>query len=191
MATQKLAVLGMVIEQPGYGYQIAARVEDRCGAWCWKPSGVYNGLDMLARDEEIRPRDGEGATGHVVQNRRERGAPRIVYEATDKGRESFLNWIKERSPMLPMRDDLEMKIQFATLETVPILVQQTEMQEDVCVGRMLELQQKGCPPGPTTRLPVVAAILQRNREYKALQCRVEWLQETRTALRAVLEQAEK
>lgn len=186
MASQRLAVLGMVIEQPGYGYQIAARVEDRCAAWGWRPTGVYSGLDMLARDEQIRPRDGK-----VALDGSERRPPRIVYEATDRGRERFSEWMHERSAMAPMRDELELKIQLATLETLPTLIEQTEMQEDVCMGRIFELRRSGCPPGPTTSVPVVAAVLQRNREMKALQCRVEWLQEARATLRAVLEQAER
>ena len=50
----KHAVLGLVIEQPGYGYQLARRLEVRCGAWGWEPSGVYSALDSLSREGNVR-----------------------------------------------------------------------------------------------------------------------------------------
>ena len=50
----KYAVLGLVIERPGYGYQLAQRLEERFGCSEFAPSGVYSALDQLSRDSLIR-----------------------------------------------------------------------------------------------------------------------------------------
>jgi DNA-binding PadR family transcriptional regulator len=52
----KYAVLGLVIERPGYGYQLAQRLEERFGSSEFAPSGVYSALDQLSRDAYIRSR---------------------------------------------------------------------------------------------------------------------------------------
>ncbi len=50
----KYAILGLVIERPGYGYQLAQRLEERFGSSSFAPSGVYSALDQLSRDEFVR-----------------------------------------------------------------------------------------------------------------------------------------
>ena len=50
----KHAILGLVIERPGYGYQLAQRLDERFGSSGFAPSGVYSALDQLSRDELVR-----------------------------------------------------------------------------------------------------------------------------------------
>ena len=50
----KHAVLGLVIERPGYGYQLAQRLDERFSSSGFAPSGVYSALDQLSRDELVR-----------------------------------------------------------------------------------------------------------------------------------------
>src|SRR5580658_5223131 len=75
----KHAVLGLLIERPGYGYQLARRLDERFGSSAFAPSCVYSALDQLIRDElvrELRSTDPGPAR---------RGGQRIVYEATARG----------------------------------------------------------------------------------------------------------
>ena len=99
----KHAVLGLVIERPGYGYQLGQRLEERCGSWRWESSGVYSALDQLERD------------GHVLSDREKgsrgarRGAPRVIYEATPRGRDYFAEWVLAASPPRPARQELDLR----------------------------------------------------------------------------------
>src|ERR1700737_506543 len=100
----KYVVLGLVIERPGYGYQLAQRLQERFGASGFAPSGVYSALDRLARDDFVRSA-GEKGPGHA-----RRAAPRTIYEATAQGVEHFEAWMLGSSPTPPLRDELHMKI---------------------------------------------------------------------------------
>src|ERR1035441_9888450 len=101
------AVLGLVIERPGYGYQLGQRLAERCGAWDWESSGVYGALNSLQRDGYVRSstEKGTGATG--------RAAPRAIYEATGAGVDYFRAWIIAFSPPSPVRQELDLKILFS------------------------------------------------------------------------------
>src|ERR1700730_11441558 len=119
MAGAKHAVLGLVIEQPGYGYQLVQRLEDRCGAWGWNRSGVYSVLDQLERDEQVRSvRSMAGATSG-------RAGPRPIYEATPQGIEFFRDWMFGSSPPTPVRHDLDLKMLLAGPEFLPRLIDHT------------------------------------------------------------------
>src|SRR5579864_4716409 len=98
------AVLGLVIERPGYGYELAQRLEERCGSWSWNATGVYGALDQLERDQHVRPTKerGSGASG--------RSAPRTIYESTPEGVDYFRDWILASSPSSPARQELDLKI---------------------------------------------------------------------------------
>ncbi|HLH14517.1 MAG TPA: PadR family transcriptional regulator, partial [Solirubrobacteraceae bacterium] len=108
-----------MIEQPGYGYQLARRLEERCAAWGWEPSGVYSALDSLVREGNVRSVRGKGSgtTG--------RAAPRAIYEATEKGHDFFREWMFETAPPSPVRQELDLKILFSGPEFLPRLIDQT------------------------------------------------------------------
>src|ERR1017187_9659658 len=100
----KHAVLGLVIERPGYGYQLAQRLDERFGSSGFAPSGVYSALDQLARDELVR------SAGEMGAGRARKAAPRTIYEATEEGVNHFEAWMLDSSPTPPLRDELHMKI---------------------------------------------------------------------------------
>jgi DNA-binding PadR family transcriptional regulator len=182
----KHAVLGLVIERPGYGYELAQRLERRCGPWRWEPSGVYSALNQLERD------------GHVLSDRergsgaRGRAAPRLVYEATPEGEGFFRNWIFGASPPSPARQELDLKILLSGAEFLPHLVDLTWAQEQQCVDELRALV-ANMPAGPLDRSASwseVAVVLQRNAEIKLLQTRIEWLQDARKVMRQILDRGD-
>ncbi|MCW3018870.1 MAG: transcriptional regulator, PadR-like family [Solirubrobacterales bacterium] len=180
----KHAVLGLVIERPGYGYQLAQRLEERCGAWGWEPSGVYPALNQLASDEHVRRRGakGSGTTG--------RGAPRVIYESTPRGVEFFEAWILESSAPSPFRQELDLKILFSGPEFLPRLIDHTWAQEQTCVNDLRVLTSTR-PPASPDRMSwrEAAVVLQRDAEIKLLQVRIEWLQDARKTMRTILERS--
>ncbi|HTU79239.1 MAG TPA: helix-turn-helix transcriptional regulator [Solirubrobacteraceae bacterium] len=178
----KHAVLGLVIERPGYGYQLARRLQERCGAWGWEPSGVYGALDLLAREGNVRSERGKGtgASG--------RAAPRAIYEPTGRGKDYFRDWMLDSSPPSPVRQELDLKILFSSPEFVPGLIDQTWAQEQTCIDALRGLTSTMQPAGgrPSTWRDA-AVVLQRDAEIKLLQVRIEWLQKARAVMRELLD----
>ena len=68
----KHAVLGLVIERPGYGYQLAQRLDERFGSSGFAPSGVYSALDQLTRDDLVRSAGEMGGGPRAAVRRRAR-----------------------------------------------------------------------------------------------------------------------
>jgi DNA-binding PadR family transcriptional regulator len=180
----KHAVMGLVIEQPGYGYQLARRLEERCATWGWEPSGVYSALDSLAREGNVRSVRGKGSSDTG------RAAPRAVYEATPKGMGFFREWMLETSTPSPVRQELDLKMLFSGPEFLPRLIEQTWAQEQHCMDELRELTalvQAGAPVGRPQSWREAAAVLQRDAEIKLMRVRIEWLQNARKVMKELLE----
>jgi DNA-binding PadR family transcriptional regulator len=180
----KHAVMGLVIEQPGYGYQLARRLEERCAAWGWEPSGVYSALDSLAREGNVRSVRGKGSSDTG------RAAPRAVYEATPKGMDFFREWMHETSAPSPVRQELDLKMLFSGPEFLPRLIDQTWAQEQRCMDELRELTslaQVSATAGRPQSWREAAAVLQRDAEIKLIRVRIEWLQNVRKVMKELLE----
>jgi DNA-binding PadR family transcriptional regulator len=173
----KNAVLGLVIERPGYGYDLARRLEERFGSSGFAPTGVYSALDQLSSDELVR------SAGSRAEATNERAAPRTIYEATPKGIDRFEEWMLGGSSLAPVRDELYMKIALSKPHNLGRLIELTRAQEEDCLARLEDL--KRCPPrsrGATRAWSELAVLLVRDAEVKQLQARVEWLQKARTIM---------
>jgi DNA-binding PadR family transcriptional regulator len=181
----KHAVLGLVIERPGYGYDLARRLEDRCGAWGWERSGVYSALDQLTRDGHVRSEKAKSRAGSA------RSAPRAIYESTAEGVDYFREWITKSTSPSPVRQELDLKILFSGPEFLPRLIDQTWAQEQMCIDQLRALS-GATPVGASNGARTwreVAPVLQREAEIKLLQVRVEWLQNARGVMKTLLQQA--
>jgi DNA-binding PadR family transcriptional regulator len=183
----KYAVLGLVIERPGYGYQLAQRLEERFGSSSFAPSGVYSALDQLSRDEFVR------AAGELGPGPARRSAPRMIYEATSRGVEHFEAWILGSSPTPPLRDELHMKIALCRPRNLPRLIDLVYGQELACIGRLRDLRQSSASDDEAhdlqdwTRL---MGVLAKEAEIALWKARIEWLQSARELLRRSLMQSE-
>jgi DNA-binding PadR family transcriptional regulator len=173
----KNAVLGLVIERPGYGYDLARRLEERFGSSGFAPTGVYSALDQLSSEALVR------SAGALAGGANERAAPRTIYEATLKGVDRFEDWMLESSSLAPVRDELYMKIALSRPHNLPRLIELTQTQEQDCLARLQRLR------APSPRLQSrpkawseVAGLLVRDAEIKQLQARIEWLQKARTIM---------
>ncbi|MCW3018546.1 MAG: transcriptional regulator, PadR-like family [Solirubrobacterales bacterium] len=188
----KYAILGLVIERPGYGYQLAQRLEERFGSSCFAPSGVYSALDQLSRDELVR------AAGEIGPGPARRSAPRMIYEATERGAEHFEAWILGSSPTPPLRDELHMKIALCRPDNLPRLIDLVYGQELVCIGRLRELTQgsdgAGASAGESGAQMTAAPqdwsslmrALSRDAEIALWKARIEWLRSAKELLRRQL-----
>jgi DNA-binding PadR family transcriptional regulator len=173
----KNAVLGLVIERPGYGYDLARRLEERFGSSGFAPTGVYSALDQLASEELVR------SAGARADSTNERAAPRTIYEATSKGIDHFEAWMLGCSSLAPVRDELFMKIALSRPHNLPRLMELAQIQEETCLARLEGLR---APGTRSRRAPKawsdVAVLLVRDAEIRQLQARVEWLQKARAVM---------
>ncbi len=173
----KHAVLGLVIEHPGYGYDLAQRLSERFGSSGFAPTGVYSALDQLRAEGLIR------AAGCLADGAAERAAPRTVYEATDAGVEHFDRWMRSDSPPAHVRDELNMKLALSRPRDLPGLIESACSQERECLARLQALRQPAARAAPASgerrrplAWPDVATLLVRDAEIRQLQARIEWLQ---------------
>jgi DNA-binding PadR family transcriptional regulator len=181
----KHAVLGLVIERPGYGYQLAQRLDERFGSSGFAPSGVYSALDQLSRDELVR------SAGELGPGPARRAAPRTIYEATEEGVDHFESWMLDPSPTPPLRDELHMKIALCRPRNVPRLIEMIGGQELVCLGRLRDL--KGVTeevPGRADDWSRLMGVLASEAEIAFWNARIEWLQSARELLEQLRDERE-
>jgi DNA-binding PadR family transcriptional regulator len=177
----KHAVLGLVIERPGYGYQLAQRLEERCGAWGYDPSGVYGALEQLERDNLVQSSREKGASG--------RGARRVIFESTSEGVEFFEDWISKSSAPSPFRQELDLKLLFSGVESLPALIDHTWGQEQSCLDQLQALTRTTRAPAEHMSWRDASAALARDGEIELLEARVKWLQNVRKTAKAFLDRS--
>jgi DNA-binding PadR family transcriptional regulator len=179
----KHAVLGLVIERPGYGYQLAQRLQERCSTWGWEPTGVYRALETLSKEGSLRQQGEKGSSESG------RAAPRLIYRATHVGEERFQAWMSERSKPRPQRQDLDLKLLFAGPPDIPVLLEQIGCEEQTCVRELTALAnalEDSQRMRPTTLRDVVRK-LHRERDALVLEARVRWLGNARLTLTELAE----
>ncbi len=173
----KNAVLGLVIERPGYGYDLARRLQSRFGSSSFAPTGVYSALDQLSSEALVR------SAGSRADATNERAAPRTIYEATPKGIDHFEEWMLGCSSLAPVRDELYMKIALSKPHNLPRLIELAQTQEEDCLARLQGLKRPvNRSRGGLRAWSDVAVLLVRDAEIKQLQARVEWLQKARVVM---------
>jgi DNA-binding PadR family transcriptional regulator len=181
----KHAVLGLVIERPGYGYQLAQRLDERFGSSGFAPSGVYSALDQLSRDDLVR------SAGEMGAGPARRAAPRTIYEATEEGVDHFEAWMLDPSPAPPLRDELHMKIALCRPRNLPRLIEMVRGQEVVCLGRLQDLKRlTAVTPSSSRDWSGLMRMLATEAEVAFWKSRIEWLQSARELLEQLRDEHE-
>lgn len=110
--SMKYAVLGLLIERRGYGYDLANRLQERLGPGFRAAFGaVYVSLDQLAKDQLV-------AESRRVQVGRQ---VKVYYEATEAGVQRFGRWMRESVSREPVRGELYLKLAVARDEDLGTL----------------------------------------------------------------------
>jgi DNA-binding PadR family transcriptional regulator len=185
----KHAVLGLVIERPGYGYELIQRLEQRIEGWRPSETAVYPALRSLpvvglisARDAAV---DGVGSAHRGV----------VWYEATAAGREEFRAWVRAPSDLAPQRDPFWLKVAFASPEDLPWLVELARELESACLERMTELGEQGGGVEDLRRRDVewreIGQVWLRRTEAAQLAVRIEAVQQIRSAMKRAIRRDER
>jgi DNA-binding PadR family transcriptional regulator len=167
----KHVVLGLLIEQPGYGYDLLKRARSRFGYLGLSDNFVYKTLERLEEDGFIEER-GDKSTGKT-----RRGAPRVMYRATPLGRENFKQWIATPSERAVLRDELQAKLNLSEPDDLPELLAVAEEQGRECVAELATLRR---PVLATVAEPEVpwhhaAVMMVDDLNLRWLQALVDWL----------------
>lgn len=123
----KHAVLGLLVERRGYGYEIANRLSERLGPGLAIPEGtVHTSIRSLK------------AAGHVeVVDRRFRGEQvAVVYGATATGRAEYHEWLDGPLARNPVRDDLYLKFAMVDMARLPRFRAEFQRLELECVAEI-------------------------------------------------------
>jgi DNA-binding PadR family transcriptional regulator len=105
-------LLGLLIDRPGYPYELGHRLERRFGpGWAVNPGQLYQTLDRLKRDEFIETVD------EIIDDAGDGSAERVrrqVLAVTTKGIEEFERWFDEVTGQpRPSRRPLLVKVTLA------------------------------------------------------------------------------
>jgi len=190
----KYAVLGLLAQRRGYGYDLVQRFEEQVGpAWQLNAGAIYVALDKLEQEGLVRPVTGGEDDAPVTRRRTTRGAPRVIYEATPEGLGRFEDWMATGSAMSPLREELHLKLALSQPRNLPRLIELTYDQEQACLER-LEEHLGGATfeerLGSAQPWPAVASVMVRDAEIAHLQATVEWLRRIREAMRWLQERPE-
>jgi DNA-binding PadR family transcriptional regulator len=182
--SHKFAVLGLLVERRGYGYELVQRLEERAGAALRVRQGaVYRALRELEREDLARSAPHE----RDVATESERANPRIVFEATDKGVSVFREWLGAPVRSDPFRHELTLKVALSRLEDAPTLLGVIEDYEISCLER-LESEYGSADAAPAAACAdwLTAGALTRELELRLLNAELEWVRDLRRAVAAAV-----
>jgi DNA-binding PadR family transcriptional regulator len=165
----KGAILGLVLERPGHGYDLGARLRARLGpTWAIDPKRLYRMLDQLERAGLI-----SGAVERDPDNPRQH---RTVYRATELAPEALGLWLETLAPREPTRVEIQAKVAAARVDDAPRLLLALRQYEREC----LELLCADPEPPLEGRswLGLVMGIV-RDAADLHLHAEIEWAKRTR------------
>jgi DNA-binding PadR family transcriptional regulator len=135
----KHVVLGLLIERPGYGYDLQQRLNTRFSFLGLSEKVTYRVLDSLKKESWIEQ------VGIKQVGGTERGAPRLIYGATVSGQEEFSRWIAEPCEIGTPREEVHVKLVLSQPPNWPRVIELTEKLEQQCLVAMREMQEGGGP----------------------------------------------
>lgn len=170
----KLAVLGLVLERPSYGYELVARFERVFGTqpWEWRvtPQAIYGALNDLERDGMIEPTSAARDRWLDSAQRRQRQD----YRVTGDGARAMREWLVAPMASNPSREELLIRLHFgdASDETLRDMLRR---HAEVCLE---ELERIAATPADTRMQRLV-----REDRRLAVQARLSWIDFARAELR--------
>ncbi|HEY8303834.1 MAG TPA: hypothetical protein VIG42_04505 [Solirubrobacteraceae bacterium] len=174
----KHAVLGLVIERPGYAYRIASGVRRQLRFADLADSYPYWALEKLEGEGLVRrvDEDGQPLNGG-------RSGKRAIYEATADGVASFEQWLLSTAAEPPLRDDLHFRIALCRPCDAPRMIELIQGQELVCLGRVQDLRRVCEEDGAEgTEWDRMVTVVSRDAELAFWNVRIEWLRGVRERL---------
>jgi DNA-binding PadR family transcriptional regulator len=172
----RAAILAVLIERPGHGWDIARRASRRMGvSWRLEPKRVYAHLKQLEADGLVHSVQEPAARDPYVRN---------VYYPTEAGEQARRDWFAARPTNGVVRTDLNVRLAFSNEEDIPDLLRALgERRIDI----LEEIEENAA--SDTARVSYLGTImsLQRLSVDKRLKAEVEWIDEASQELEALRE----
>jgi DNA-binding PadR family transcriptional regulator len=167
----KGALLGLVLQRPGHGYDLANRLGRRLGpAWQIEAKSIYPMLQQLQR------------AGLVSSERVAHDGPtgqRVVYSPTDGAAAALTEWMSNGVSHEPLRAEVQAKLAVARGEDVPRLLDALDAHERDCLALLAASAEEFPPVGSFAGL---AMTLTRAAALTRLRAELEWVALARRAL---------
>jgi DNA-binding PadR family transcriptional regulator len=163
------ALLGIVLERPGHGGDLASRLVARLGeTWRIDTNDVYRLLDQLVADGLV--------AAHEEPRRDNARRTRVVYRPTELTENALTAWMETLLPREPVRLGLHAKLAVARDEDAARLVAALREYEREC----LRLAQLVAPTAGAMR-SWTALVMDCTRDavWRQLQADVDWAAQTR------------
>jgi DNA-binding PadR family transcriptional regulator len=173
----KWAVLGLLIEKPSYGYEIAQRFDRRFGEFIRaSTSNIYATLDRLEREQLIEPLSAQES---LETSKRQ---PKVSYRATGKGASGYRGWLAERLQENPERTGLLSRLATTGLLGAEAMLDVIDRYEEQCLQAA---RRAGVPgPGPTALTDGEEDVPQNGQSSELMQRLIA--EEQRLAIEAQL-----
>jgi DNA-binding PadR family transcriptional regulator len=165
----KGAILSLVIERPGHGYDLGSRLSARLGpAWAIDPKRLYRMLDQL---------ESAGLLLATVEtdpdNPRQH---RTVYSATPRAARALTTWMETLAPREPTRAEIQAKVAAARAQDAPRLLMALREYERDCL-RLLALN--AAPTAAVQSWLGLVMGLVRDAGDLQLRAELEWARHAR------------
>jgi DNA-binding PadR family transcriptional regulator len=163
------ALLGLLLERPGHGGDLANRLAARLGeTWRVDTNDVYRLLEQLENTGLAASRD-EPKRGNQRRTH-------LVYHPTRSTSEALTLWMETLLPREPVRLGLQAKLSVAREQDAPRLLIALRAYEREC----LVLAQVVCPTdGAARSWAALCMDCSRDAVYAQLQTEVDWAARTR------------
>ena len=172
----RAALLAVLIEAPGHGWDVAMRVNRRMGSsWRVEPKHIYPYLKRLESDGLVRSeRESLERRPYVLD----------VYYPTEKAERARREWLARPPATGIVRTDLQVRLAFSSEQDIPDLLRAlAERRTDI----LEEIEQNAA--SETARVSYVGTImsLQCSSVDKRLKAEMEWIDEAGRELEALRE----
>jgi DNA-binding PadR family transcriptional regulator len=163
------ALLGLLLERPGHGGDLASRVASRLGeTWRIDKNDVYRLLDKL---------EAEGLASSYEEARRENPRrSRLVYAPTERSAAALACWMETLIPREPVRLGLQAKLAVAREEDARRLSLALREHERECSALADLVSPSGEEPGSWVTLRMECT---RDLLYRTLQAEIDWARDSR------------
>jgi DNA-binding PadR family transcriptional regulator len=177
-AGTRYAVLGLLLEQPSYGYEVLVRFRRafEAGRWAVTPQGLYASLDRLERDGLIEPVEQRDPTASRRQ-------PKTPYRVTSAGARELRRFLDRPMAAEPSRAELLVRLQCAASHDAAGLLRALAGYERACLEELDRIGDETGADPPHTRSLAERLTLEDRR--LALQARLTWIDYARRELREV------
>lgn len=168
-ASMRGVLLGLVLERPGHGGDLANRMLMRLGdTWRVDTNDAYRLLEQLEREGLICSR--------VEPRKNNARRPMIVYHPTAETSKALTLWMETLLPREPVRFGLHAKLAVARAEDAPRLMAALRDYEQEC----LALAKMVVPNGRAqASWPALFMDCTREAVYAQLRAEIDWAGATR------------